>query len=573
MRLPHFRPMKPKIPLGTLSAFLCFLAAAHADTFYWDGANLGDWNVSSNWSTDLAGSTDPAPGDFPNDPADIAIFTASSVPDARTINMKGNWAVSGLEFNGASTMTLQGGGANQILSIGAGGITASSVTKTTNIGSTTTNQNVAISLMASQSWSFNGTTASPSSSWGIFVKNGVSLGVAGTHTLTLAGSTNSTTPLSAVSGAVSDGLGTLNIEMSGSSSLRWTLSGNNSYTGTTVVKNGGLTIGHVNALGSTSTGTTVESGASVFMRSTIGSIAAEAISLTGTGAGGGGALRNVNGTNTWNGAITLTGSAYIGADTGSTSNLTLSETAAIGRSGTGSRTATLMGGGTIDVQGGINGDIAVIRGSVGTALMTGVSKDYTGSTTINATGNLIVNTGLTATSSVTVNGTLRGNGGSIQTGAAVSVSGTGAIALGTSSTIQDIGTLSMGALSLANLATMAVDINSGTLANDTLTVTSLNLTPGAVLTVNDLGSSTIAVGEALLFIKNSGSWTGLFTVDSTQIEDKSTTFTVGSNTFQIDYEYDGALGQGVALVAVVPEPASAGLGAFLSIALLFRRRR
>jgi autotransporter-associated beta strand protein len=566
--------MKPKMLFGVLAASLNFHTTCLADTFYWDGDNLGDWNVSTNWSTDPAGSNNPVSGDFPNDPVDIAIFNASTVTGARTINVKGNWEVASLQFNGSSTVTLQGGGANQILRIGAGGITAGAATNTVNIGSASSNQNLAISLMGSQTWAFNSSAASPQGGWGIYVRNNISLGVAGTNTLTLAGTINSTNPLSNISGDISNGLGTLNIEMSGSSNLRWTLSGNNSYTGTTLVKTGALTVGHINGLGSTSAGTTVQDGASVFMRSGLGSIAAEPISIVGQGSGSSGALRNVNGTNIWNGKVTLTGSAYIGADNSATSILTLSETATVERIGSGTPyVATLMGGGTINVNGGITGDISVVRGTTGTTVMTGLDKAYTGTTTINASGNLIVNTSLSGTSGVTVNGTLRGNGGSIKNTAAVTVSGTGSIALGTSTTIQDIGSLSMGALTLQSLATMAVDINSGNLSNDTLTVTSLTLTNGAILAVNDLGSSTLMIGEALLFIKNSGSWNGgFFTVNGTQILNESTAFKAGENWYQIDYNYDDILGKGVALV-VVPEPAVPMLGGLALLALANRRRR
>ncbi|WAC17802.1 hypothetical protein OVA24_11160 [Luteolibacter sp. SL250] len=308
-----------------------------------------------------------------------------------------------------------------------------------------------------------------------------------------------------------------------------------------------------------------------FFRDTIGSIAAEPLTISGTGAGSSGALRNVNGVNTWNGALTLAGGTYITSDAGT---LTLSETAAISRSGTGGRTATFTGNGTIELHGEINGDIAVVRGVNGTLLMTGVAKAYTNTTSISANGNMILNTSLDATSGVTVNGNLRGNGGSIQTGAAVGVTGTGTLAPGTTTTGQEIGVLSMGALSLQSLARLAVEINSASMTNDLVEVTSLNVGSGAVLAVADLGNSTIPLGEALLFIRNGGSLTGsFFTVDGTLIEDKSTTFTVGSNTFQIDYNYSGTQGSGVALISVVPEPTVSALASLAALAMVFRRRR
>jgi autotransporter-associated beta strand protein len=111
----------------------------------------------------------------------------------------------------------------------------------------------------------------------------------------------------------------------------WTLSGNNTYTGTTTVSAGALNIQHANALGATSGSTTVSSGAALQLQGGI-SIGAEALSLTGTGVSTTGALRNISGSNTYGGAITLAGATRINSDAdlltlsggiGGTQNLTI----------------------------------------------------------------------------------------------------------------------------------------------------------------------------------------------------------------------------------------------------------
>ena len=56
------------------------------------------------------------------------------------------------------------------------------------------------------------------------------------------------------------------------------------------------------------------------------------------------------------------------------------------------------------------------------------------------------------------------------------------------------------------------------------------------------------------------------------ITDNGNTFTVGANTFQIDYNFGGASGA-VALVAAVPEPTTATALLAAAGALSVRRRR
>jgi fibronectin-binding autotransporter adhesin len=295
-----------------VAASCVFSLPAMAVPLYWDGTG-STWGTASNWSTDPAAAVpDPvaAPGS-----TDTATFSTTSVTTAQTIGLGGNQSALGLVFNNQSNVTLNGGGTNSVLSLGTDGIIATGTTtsggaptRVYTIGNTTAGQNLSISLLGSQSWLSNLSGASVNSGDGIYVRNGVSLGVTGTHTLTLSG-TSGTTPLNTISGIISDGGAdrTLNININGPS-VRWTLSGNNTYTGTTTVTSGALTLAtSVNALGSTSAGTTVLSGAGLFFRGNVGSMAAESLTITGNGPDAKGALRNVGGTtNVWNGTIAAT---------------------------------------------------------------------------------------------------------------------------------------------------------------------------------------------------------------------------------------------------------------------------
>ncbi len=595
--------MKPRSISLFLSAWFVLSLPLGAAPLYWDNSsNDSLWSTIANWSTDAAGGVDPlaVPG-----ASDVATFNATSQTTVQTVNLGGNISVAGLNYLGQSTtLTLQGGGTNVILSIGAQGITASGVgtstntgtpptpvpSKVFNIGNTTAGQNVAISLTADQTWASNisGTVVSTD---GIYVKNSVSLGITGNHTLTLGGSSNST-PLNTISGVISDGGSdrSLSIAMDPGAlnpNNRWTLSGNNTYTGTTAVNFGALTIGHVNALGATSSGTSVAAGAGLFFRGTVGTVAAEALTIAGNGPDAKGALRNVGGTNTWTGTIAATtptgGSATIGSDA---ATLTLSTTADITTSGSGM--LRFVGAGTTAVNGAITGAASVtnVAAAGGTAvngnlvIMANDSKTYTGGTTV-VGGTMRVNTAITSTSEFNVGagGVLQGSGGTINTSIATVINGTGTAALATVSTgngTGSIGAVTTGELSLGTYSRMIADANFDAVGggSDRMNVSSLTITSGAALEINRMGTNSV-IGATLLLISNSGVWNGgLFTVAGNAVAD-DTTFSSGTGVYRLDYNYTGPLGTGVAvtLLEVIPEPGTTALVGFAVIAAGLRRRR
>src|SRR2546430_7086390 len=135
----------------------------------------------------------------------------------------------------------------------------------------------------------------------------VTSGAAGALTLTAGGDNTSTL----FSGVIQNGSGTLALTKSGTGTL--TLSNANTYSGLTTVSGGILLIQNAGALGTTAGGTTVSSGATLELQSTI-SVAAEPLTLNGAGGGSYGALRNFSGNNSFAGAITLASASTIYAD-------------------------------------------------------------------------------------------------------------------------------------------------------------------------------------------------------------------------------------------------------------------
>ncbi|MEL7690744.1 autotransporter-associated beta strand repeat-containing protein [Citromicrobium bathyomarinum] len=99
-----------------------------------------------------------------------------------------------------------------------------------------------------------------------------------------------------------------NLRKTGSGNL--TLSGANTYTGTTTVSEGTLTIANNGALGTAEGGTIVQDGATLAFNAPVLNIA-DAISITGTGASGAGAFRLQNGDTSLNGLVTLTGDSRV----------------------------------------------------------------------------------------------------------------------------------------------------------------------------------------------------------------------------------------------------------------------
>ncbi len=268
----------------------------------------------------------------------------------------------------------------------------------------------------------------------------------------------------------------------GSGTLR--INGANNYTNATLVSAGILIAGNATALGGTGSGTTVTSGATLALTGNI-IIGAEALSLSGLGAGAVGALSNMAGANTYGGVITLAAATTIGSTAGT---LTLSSNLVNGGFG-----LTLDGAGDITAGGAISGGGALTKTGTGTALLS-VANSYTGTTAVSGgTLRLGVDSALPATAVTVASGaTLDVNG---MTQSLPSITSAGTLALGTNGSL----TLTSGASSIG-VITGSGTITVGPGASLTLTQALINSGVNIVLaggTLN-LGVLTHSIGTLSL---------------------------------------------------------------------------
>jgi len=378
----------------------------------------------------------------------------------------------------------------------------------TNNSTATQTINNAITLTLGQTWS----AASGNLVFGGNIANGGFL-------LTISGSANTN-----ISGVLS---GTGGLTKSGTGML--TLSGANSYTGATTVSAGVLNIQNATSLGTTAAGTTVTSGAALQLQGGI-AVGPETLTLNGTGISSIGALRNISGSNSWAGTITINSTTRINSDSG-----TLTLDVASGNAITGSNDNLEFGGaGNVTINDVIaTGSGTMTKDGLGTLILN-AANTYTGATTVNAgilnirnatglgtiAGGTNVYSGATLQLQNNINIgnealTLRGAGASGQNGALVNISGTnnyaGLLTLGATSTISsDSGTLNLTNLGTITGATFGLTLRgsgngsvssiigttSGTLTKSgtgTWTLTGANTFTGAT-TVNG-GTLTLANGS------------------------------------------------------------------------------
>lgn len=311
-------------------------SSADAATWYRTTNVSNLWTNTSVWSNNpTSGGTNPSTAPSTGD---TAVFNQSTVNGATTVRLNADQAIDGMIFANTAATTISGTTANRILTIGTGGVTVNAGAGQVSLGSNTANNNVAIALGGSQTWTNNSSSL-------LQALNGLT-STSGTQVLTIAGSGSTT-----IAGVIGDGSAgnRVSITKTGSGALR--LNGNNTFTGGVTLNSGTLVLANNGALG---TGTL-----------TIGN--------SGVAIDGGSAGIAFSGTNAqvWNGDFT-----YLG------SNGTLSMGAgAVAMNA--SRTITVNAS-TLTVNGVISGaGFGLTKAGPGTLLLGG-SNTFTGPVTINS---------------------------------------------------------------------------------------------------------------------------------------------------------------------------------------------
>jgi autotransporter-associated beta strand protein len=307
-----------------------------------------------------------------------------------------------------------------------------------------------------------------------------------------------------------------------------TLAGANSYTGATVVTGGILSISNALGLGTAAQGTTVSAGASLELQNNI-TVTGETLGIAGTGVGGTGALRNLSGSNTHAGAITLTAAATITADAGlltldvvsgnaitsvnhavtigGAGDLAVADAIALGTGG-----LTKVGAGTLILSAVNNYDGAtIVEGGKLTFTTTGSIKD---TSAVNLTGATAVVDIATITAAGETVGSLAGVSGSsvllgdktLSVGSDNTSTTMAGVISGTAGAITKQGTGTM-TLNAANTYTGATNVDAGMLminGDQSAATGAVTVASGATLG----GSGTIGGIASTATIASGGTLTG-----------------------------------------------------------------
>jgi autotransporter-associated beta strand protein len=475
-----------------------------------------DFNTTGNWTPN---SGPPAAGD-------VAAFNAAAVAQP---NLSTSDTISGLYFTGTGTSGYD--------------LTRSGITQTLTLNG------FATTIAA------NG-EKSDSTAVAIGAEN-----TSGTNTIDvpiiLAPSSGSTSTIFqaaggtlVINGAIS---GTASIAKTGTGTLA--LTGANTYTGATTVSAGILNIQNATALGTTASGTTVSSGATLQLQGGI-TVGAEALTISGTGASGqNGALVNVSGTNNYGGLLTLGAATTISSDDSGTLNLTNPGTITGATFGL---TVTGSGSGSISsIIGTTSGTLT--KSGTGSWTLTGANT-YTGATTVNA-GKLFINgnqTAATGTTTVNGSGTVLGGTGTI--GGSVSMASSGAILEG--------GTGSTG-------QTLTI---KGSLTQVTGSIIELALGPAlthSTLALTNAGSSSFYSTQKVSFIDlgaTAGTYQDIIT-GVTSNPGSLSGWTITNTEFQGSFSWDSS-DNGIDLTLTqVPEPGTWCAAALAFGAVLLSQKR
>ncbi len=510
------------------------LPSAYAAKLYWNGLNnnTGDWTQTGNWSTS-ASATSPNPSAVPGS-GDDAYFNISAVNSAQSINLNASQAVDSLNFSSTGTVSLLGGGSNQVLTLGTGSAGGASVSGdliyvqsgagSVTIGSATAGQGVSILLNGSQQWSNNSSNV-------LTINNSVSnVGNTAPYTLTLNGLGSGGTTFN---GAISDGGTTGKVALTiNSPSSTTTLAGANTYTGATTLSNGTLSL--TGSLASTTAlvvgsgtfsyaptvssstqivgGLTVNSGASTINASSGNTLNLGVLTARNTG---GTAAFDVGASGTISTSATNTGStgilgpwatygsgsslqyatvsggtiaSYSGATTAASTAALTDTTGNVNYSYTGTSGGTLSSNVTANTLQFTTTASNTISTATNTLSLNGIMNNNTGTATISGNNNLIIG----STKELVITGQ-----GPVAVSAIIANNSGGASGL----TMSGSGTLS---LSSVESFTGPVTVNSGTLAVSAPNGVNSTLSSVSSIAVNRGGTISVNGDNALIGIGASG---------------------------------------------------------------------
>lgn len=531
-----------------------------AATKYWDsGGTAGSWNSANNWNSNgVPGSGDDLIFDntyVATLPSTISLggnrsansFTIDTSDALAFTNGTGNRTLS--LTSGNLTRTADSAGAHSLgftnLDLlangtfaidGADTLTISAVIRNSG-GARSINRTGAGTLLLSGNNSFSG---------GLTLTSGLTLlghnAAAGTGTLTFAGGTigasgSSRTIANAVSasstiiiggasditftGAFNLGAGnrTLQIDNTGTTRISGAvsnsyyatttktgdgtliLSGNNSsLQGPMAVAQGTLQIESNNALGGSNYGNSVSAGATLALAGGAGSLSISegAFDLSGYGAGGNGALRNLSGTNTLTATLNLLGATRIQVDAGSLTVGGLSPAGfALEIDGSGAFTSTgaLNSGGDLSLLG--SGDrsfgAAVNLGSNSLSIQSSGTNTFSGAVTANG--------GISITSGANTFSNTLASSATLALGSASSTTASGTVQVGTleitgtaGATFTGSVSATTGGISITSTGSVAFNGSQATAGTQNFTVdTSANVALGTAViagTFSKNGSGT-----------------------------------------------------------------------------------
>jgi len=466
-------------------------ATAQAAALIWTGTGNGIWDTveANNWSSGGAATyADPNldavtfnnTGLSPNN--SITITGTVSPTSVAFTHTSGTYTFSGGAIGGTASVTQSGVGGtvtfnnantysggttltagrlniNNASAIGSGALTISAGTTIDN----STGSAITLSTNNTQAWN------------GDFTFAGTQNLTMGTGAVTLSANRTVTVAANTLTvGGLAGGTFTLGKSGTGTLSL--------SATGTVGVVNinqGALLVSDAGALGNTASNTiNNNTGAALQLSGNI--TLAEPLSIGSTGINSAGAIQNVSGTNTLTGGVIMLNDAWIGADTGSTLNIT---TVAI----TGNKNVTFAGGGNINLGIALGSTVnSITKVNNGTLTITVDNSANTTGITVNA-GTLALNGAGKTAGNLTINPT------GILTVTDNSVSPTNNRLGGSSKTLTLAGATfnyTANATSTSSENTAGWTFNAG--------LSNVNITPGAGSTILGTGSLSWGGGSTAL---------------------------------------------------------------------------